>query len=157
MDNVEGAQKELLKYWSRVSGNRWLIAKMFGVLVCQRLCLFTRTTLTLSQLDDIFPALGVDRRVDGPCAMFASLYSSFPFTTCAGVTIDYGMVDFGNTGSTRHCVDPGRGLGWKHVRFVSTRRQRRAVGIDRVSWSYLAWVSRYFRCSYEIKVTECNR
>jgi hypothetical protein len=34
VDNVEGAQKELLKYWSRVSGNRWLIAKMFGVLVC---------------------------------------------------------------------------------------------------------------------------
>jgi hypothetical protein len=34
VDNVEGAHKELLKYWSRVSGNRWLIAKMFGVLVC---------------------------------------------------------------------------------------------------------------------------
>lgn len=33
VDNVEGAQKELLRYWSRVSGNRWLIAKMFGVLV----------------------------------------------------------------------------------------------------------------------------
>ncbi|KAK3364442.1 t-SNARE [Lasiosphaeria hispida] len=33
VDNVEGAQKELLKYWSRVSGNRWLVAKMFGVLM----------------------------------------------------------------------------------------------------------------------------
>ncbi|KAK4215860.1 D-galacturonate reductase [Rhypophila decipiens] len=33
VDNVEGAQKELLKYWSRVSGNRWLLAKMFGVLM----------------------------------------------------------------------------------------------------------------------------
>ena len=33
VDNVEGAQKELLRYWSRVSGNRWLVAKMFGVLV----------------------------------------------------------------------------------------------------------------------------
>jgi len=33
VDNVEGAQKELLRYWSRVSGNRWLLAKMFGVLV----------------------------------------------------------------------------------------------------------------------------
>lgn len=33
VDNVEGAQKELLRYWSRVSGNRWLIAKMFGVLM----------------------------------------------------------------------------------------------------------------------------
>jgi syntaxin 5 len=33
LDNVEGAQRELLKYWSRVSGNRWLVAKMFGVLM----------------------------------------------------------------------------------------------------------------------------
>lgn len=31
--NVEGAQRELLKYWSRVQGNRWLIAQMFGVLM----------------------------------------------------------------------------------------------------------------------------
>jgi len=33
VDNVTGAQRELLKYWGRVSGNRWLIAKMFGVLM----------------------------------------------------------------------------------------------------------------------------
>jgi len=37
VDNVQGAQRELMKYWTRVSGNRWLIAKMFGVLmVCYR-------------------------------------------------------------------------------------------------------------------------
>ncbi|KAF2757593.1 putative ER-golgi SNARE complex subunit [Pseudovirgaria hyperparasitica] len=33
VDNVEGAQRELMKYWNRVSGNRWLVAKMFGVLM----------------------------------------------------------------------------------------------------------------------------
>ncbi|KAI1641860.1 putative ER-golgi SNARE complex subunit [Daldinia loculata] len=33
VDNVQGAQREILKYWSRVSSNRWLIAKMFGVLM----------------------------------------------------------------------------------------------------------------------------
>ncbi|KAJ9294911.1 hypothetical protein DTO271G3_6473 [Paecilomyces variotii] len=33
VDNVQGAQRELIKYWSRVQGNRWLIAKMFGVLM----------------------------------------------------------------------------------------------------------------------------
>ncbi|KAI1391835.1 putative ER-golgi SNARE complex subunit [Hypoxylon trugodes] len=33
VDNVQGAQRELLKYWSRVSSNRWLIAQMFGVLM----------------------------------------------------------------------------------------------------------------------------
>ena len=36
VDNVQGAQRELMKYWSRVQGNRWLIAKMFGVLmICE--------------------------------------------------------------------------------------------------------------------------
>jgi len=36
VDNVEGAQRELMKYWSRVQGNRWLVAKMFGVLmICE--------------------------------------------------------------------------------------------------------------------------
>ncbi len=33
VDNVQGAKRELMKYWSRVSGNRWLVAKMFGVLM----------------------------------------------------------------------------------------------------------------------------
>ncbi|RAL12220.1 t-SNARE syntaxin [Aspergillus homomorphus CBS 101889] len=33
VDNVQGAQRELMKYWTRVSGNRWLIAKMVGVLM----------------------------------------------------------------------------------------------------------------------------
>jgi syntaxin 5 len=33
VDNVQGAQRELLKYWGRVQGNRWLVAKMFGVLM----------------------------------------------------------------------------------------------------------------------------
>jgi syntaxin 5 len=33
IENVEGAQRELMKYWNRVQGNRWLVAKMFGVLM----------------------------------------------------------------------------------------------------------------------------
>ncbi|CDK24200.1 unnamed protein product [Kuraishia capsulata CBS 1993] len=31
--NITGAQRELLKYYHNVSNNRWLIAKMFGVLI----------------------------------------------------------------------------------------------------------------------------
>jgi hypothetical protein len=41
VDNVEGAQRELMKYWSRVQGNRWLVAKMFGVLM---ICKFLFST-----------------------------------------------------------------------------------------------------------------
>jgi syntaxin 5 len=33
VDNVEGGQRELLKYFTRVSSNRWLLVKMFGVLM----------------------------------------------------------------------------------------------------------------------------
>lgn len=33
VENVQGAQRELMKYWNRVQGNRWLVAKMFGVLM----------------------------------------------------------------------------------------------------------------------------
>ncbi|KAI9749503.1 MAG: hypothetical protein M4579_006848 [Chaenotheca gracillima] len=33
VDNVQGAQRELLKYWSRVSGNRFLVIKLMGVLM----------------------------------------------------------------------------------------------------------------------------
>ena len=31
--NVEGGQRELFKYFARVSSNRWLVIKMFGVLM----------------------------------------------------------------------------------------------------------------------------
>lgn len=40
VDNVEGAQRELMKYWGRVQGNRWLVAKMFGVLMICKSTLF---------------------------------------------------------------------------------------------------------------------
>ncbi|KAI9841626.1 MAG: cis-Golgi t-SNARE syntaxin [Sclerophora amabilis] len=33
VDNVQGAQRELMKYWSRVSGNRFLVLKLMGVLM----------------------------------------------------------------------------------------------------------------------------
>jgi hypothetical protein len=31
--NVSGAQRELLKYYSSISSNRWLMLKIFGVLI----------------------------------------------------------------------------------------------------------------------------
>jgi syntaxin 5 len=33
MDNVGGAQRELLKYYASISSNRWLLFKVFGVLI----------------------------------------------------------------------------------------------------------------------------
>lgn len=33
VSNVEGGQRELMKYFARVSSNRWLMVKMFGVLM----------------------------------------------------------------------------------------------------------------------------
>lgn len=45
VDNVEGAQRELMKYWGRVQGNRWLVAKMFGVLMICECRLYDRISL----------------------------------------------------------------------------------------------------------------
>jgi syntaxin 5 len=51
VDNVQGAQRELLKYWNRVQGNRWLVAKMFGVLmVCPNLRNMAWLVLTPSKI-----------------------------------------------------------------------------------------------------------
>ena len=49
------ASRELLKYWTRVSGNRWLIAKMFGVLVSTTHLPFGSCVLPLTKLptDDL--------------------------------------------------------------------------------------------------------
>ena len=45
--------RELLKYWTRVSGNRWLIAKMFGVLVSStHLSYFMSKTSANISIDD---------------------------------------------------------------------------------------------------------
>jgi syntaxin 5 len=33
MSNVSGAQRELLKYYASISSNRWLMLKIFGVLI----------------------------------------------------------------------------------------------------------------------------
>ena len=46
VDNVGGAQSELLKYYASVSSNRWLMLKIFGVLIVfflrkfQNICYF---------------------------------------------------------------------------------------------------------------------
>jgi hypothetical protein len=55
VDNVEGAQRELMKYWSRVQGNRWLVAKMFGVLM---ICTSAHSHLSYSANTRSLPSLG---------------------------------------------------------------------------------------------------
>ena len=32
-NNVSGAQRELLKYWGTISSNRWLMLRIFGILI----------------------------------------------------------------------------------------------------------------------------
>lgn len=64
VDNVQGAQRELLKYWSRVQGNRWLVAKMFGVLmVSSKPSPFALLICSL-RFPDILPAMGVNFRLN---------------------------------------------------------------------------------------------
>jgi syntaxin 5 len=60
VDNVQGAQRELLKYWSRVSGNRWLVAKMFGVLMVRSFLALVALRQYANLYSDILPALGLN-------------------------------------------------------------------------------------------------
>lgn len=62
VDNVEGAQRELMKYWSRVQGNRWLVAKMFGVLMICKASLWEQHWCRLLTGASL-PALGFDCRL----------------------------------------------------------------------------------------------
>jgi syntaxin 5 len=48
--NVSGAQRELLKYYASISSNRWLMLKIFGVLIIFVSSLHPRDTLALSIL-----------------------------------------------------------------------------------------------------------
>lgn len=66
VDNVQGAQRELMKYWTRVSSNRWLIAKMFGVLMVSRCLLFVILIVLLLTGADFLPSLGVDIWITTP-------------------------------------------------------------------------------------------
>jgi syntaxin 5 len=93
VDNVEGAQRELMKYWGRVQGNRWLVAKMFGVLmICEftfpSLMLFSPQThfwLRISLADHLLqslPPLGPHSRLEPRAASlldWATSSSSSPF------------------------------------------------------------------------------
>jgi len=59
VDNVDGAQRELMKYWGRVQGNRWLVAKMFGVMmICEFLLSHSSGFLLLTMLFRSLPPLG---------------------------------------------------------------------------------------------------
>ena len=70
VDNVQGAQRELMKYWSRVSGNRWLVAKMFGVLMVGFRA-FQKQTLLLLLIGilDFLPLMGAHCRLKELCEL----------------------------------------------------------------------------------------
>jgi syntaxin 5 len=65
VDNVQGAQRELLKYWSRVQGNRWLVAKMFGVLMVSIFLCVESEAQRANGVVDLLPSLGADSGLSG--------------------------------------------------------------------------------------------
>lgn len=85
VDNVQGAQRELMKYWTRVSSNRWLIAKMFGVLMVSSSCSFLSSILPAHANEpDFLPSLGVDIWITMPlyyyyiCFLFLLFFFFLP-------------------------------------------------------------------------------
>jgi syntaxin 5 len=63
VDNVQGAQRELMKYWSRVQGNRWLVAKMFGVLMICEYCVLRCNGSCANQKCSL-PPMGISSWID---------------------------------------------------------------------------------------------
>ena len=62
-----------MKYWSRVSGNRWLVAKMFGVLMVgsHAFEISLRVTLLIAMLD-LLPSMGSYCRLKGTSQVAAA-------------------------------------------------------------------------------------
>jgi syntaxin 5 len=81
VDNVEGAQRELMKYWGRVQGNRWLVAKMFGVLmICESTPSLPGSALDAMLTISIYslPPLGPHSRLDDPKPRISTTSSGAP-------------------------------------------------------------------------------
>lgn len=51
--NVSGAQRELLKYYASISSNRWLMLKVFGVLI-----VFVSPFILVSHFANLYSLLG---------------------------------------------------------------------------------------------------
>lgn len=74
VDNVQGAQRELMKYWTRVSSNRWLIAKMFGVLMVSCPAIHNSLKTPLLTGADFLPPLGFDIWITTPILYIIMCY-----------------------------------------------------------------------------------
>lgn len=81
VDNVQGAQRELMKYWTRVSSNRWLIAKMFGVLMVSCPAVHNSLKTPLLTGADLLPSLGVDIWITTPILYIIMCYYT-PLLSC---------------------------------------------------------------------------
>jgi hypothetical protein len=71
--NVSGAQRELLKYYASVTSNRWLMLKIFGVLI-----IFVSTFSTLGEeRSGLMVVLGIY-----PCIVIVMYHpdSSYPIS-----------------------------------------------------------------------------
>src|SRR4051794_36204978 len=54
--NVSGAQRELMKYYASISSNRWLMLKVFGVLI-----VFVSSFSFLAETEVVDPIIAVPR------------------------------------------------------------------------------------------------
>ncbi len=65
-DNVSGAQRELLKYYASISSNRWLMLKVFGVLIVfVSISLLLPNVIILADLLDLIVPYFHSRFIEG--------------------------------------------------------------------------------------------
>ena len=78
MSNVGGAQRELLKYYASISSNRWLMLKVFGVLI-----VFVRV---------IYFGRSSESSQDPTSSWFSSSYHDFTLEFAHSYTYLYGTI-----------------------------------------------------------------
>ena len=82
-DNISGAQRELLKYYASISSNRWLMIKVFGVLIvvvsaCDIVLGWTKRILMITFCSSYCSFSLTDRLDSGYlCTLPIVMYSSY--------------------------------------------------------------------------------
>lgn len=76
--NVSGAQRELLKYYSRISSNRWLLIKSFGVIIVS---ISTSDISALSNISALLLYLGSCQLVARPANLHCLIIFAFQYTS----------------------------------------------------------------------------
>lgn len=104
--NVSGAQRELLKYYASISSNRWLMLKVFGVLI---VFVSSMSFFTYLKTNYQLPVFGIHlgfwmNIYAGPCIIYRTLELIITNSNTLGINYPTGIA----LTPVPHTLPPGR-------------------------------------------------